>query len=237
MKKALAWLLWLWISLVIAGAFKWAPLAQDFIGESSRILFFHVPMAWASFVGFMAAGVWSALYLMRGRQVRHDQGAHVAVILGLVFCVLATLTGAIWAKIMWGEYWNWDPRQLSIIMAMVFYMAYLALRSAVQDPQTARRLAAAYALLGLAVAPFLFFVLPRLSGFTLHPEPVINQTGKIEVEERMLTVLIAGAAGFTALFFWMHNLGRRLQGLVEEAATRPYTHADTASASRSGDSA
>ena len=222
MKTALPWFLWLWIALVIVGAFAWAPLAQDFIGESSRILFFHVPMAWSSFVGFMAAGVWSALYLFRGRKVRHDQAAHVAVGLGLVFCLLATLSGAIWAKIMWGEYWNWDPRQLSIVVAMVFYMAYLALRSTVPDLQTQRRLAAAYALLGLAVAPFLFFVLPRISGFTLHPEPVVNAGGKIEVEERMLTVLIAGAAAFTALFFWIHNLGRRLQSLTERAATRPF---------------
>jgi heme exporter protein C len=106
-------------------------------------------------------------------------------------------------------------------MAMLFYMAYLTLRSAVADPQTGRRLAAAYALLGLAVAPFLFFVLPRMSGFTLHPEPVLNQSGKIEVEERMLTVLIAGAVGFTALFFWVHNLGRRLLSLSERAAARP----------------
>lgn len=221
MKKLLAWILWLWIALMIVGAFAWAPLAQDFIGESSRILFFHVPMAWTAFVGFMAAGVWSARYLWFGRNVRHDQAAHTAVSLGLVFCVLATVSGAMWAKVMWGEYWNWDPRQLSIIMAMLFYMAYLTLRSAVADPQTGRRLAAAYALLGLAVAPFLFFVLPRMSGFTLHPEPVLNQSGKIEVEERMLTVLIAGAAGFTALFFWIHNLGRRLLSLRERAAARP----------------
>jgi heme exporter protein C len=221
MKKLLAWILWLWIALMIVGAFAWAPLAQDFIGESSRILFFHVPMAWTAFVGFMAAGVWSARYLWFGRNVRHDQAAHTAVSLGLVFCVLATVSGAMWAKVMWGEYWNWDPRQLSIVMAMLFYMAYLTLRSAVADPQTGRRLAAAYALLGLAVAPFLFFVLPRMSGFTLHPEPVLNQSGKIEVEERMLTVLIAGAVGFTALFFWVHNLGRRLLSLSERAAARP----------------
>ena len=63
MKNFLAWLLWLWISLVIVGAFFYAPLAEGFIGQSSRILFFHVPMAWVSFVAFIAAGIWSLLYL------------------------------------------------------------------------------------------------------------------------------------------------------------------------------
>ena len=102
----------------------------------------------------------------------------LAVELGLLFGVLATVTGAIWARFMWGAYWNWDPRQTSIVIALLFYAAYLALRAAVEDEPTRRRLAAAYAVLGLAVAPFLFFVLPRLT-FSLHPDTVVNtRTGR-----------------------------------------------------------
>ena len=55
MRKLLAWLLWLWLSAVIVGAFLYAPLAKGFIGQSSRILFFHVPMAWVSFLAFLTA--------------------------------------------------------------------------------------------------------------------------------------------------------------------------------------
>lgn len=216
MKKLLPWLLYLWIGAVIVGAFAYAPPAANFIGESSRILFFHVPMAWTAFVAFIAAGVWSGLYLYFGRRRKHDQAALAAVELGMVFCVLATLSGAIWSRIMWGSYWNWDPRQVWITVALLFYGAYLALREAVPDPEKRRRLAAAYAILGLVVAPFLFFVLPRMSGFTLHPEPVINQTGKVEMEARMLQVLLAGGIGFNIFFFWLHNLRRRLETLAEE---------------------
>lgn len=212
MKNLLAWLLWLWISLVIVGAFFYAPLAEGFIGQSSRILFFHVPMAWVSFVAFIAAGIWSLLYLFRGRNPRHDTAAAVAIQLGLVFGILATVTGALWAKVMWGAYWNWDPRQTSILIALLFYGAYLALRTAMEDWETRARLSAAYSVLGLVVAPFLFFILPRLT-FSLHPESVVNAQGKIEMESRMLQVLLAGAAGFTALFFWIHNLQCRLQAL------------------------
>ncbi|HYO11815.1 MAG TPA: cytochrome c biogenesis protein CcsA [Thermoanaerobaculia bacterium] len=214
MKTLLAWLLWLWISLVIVGAFYYAPLAQGFIGQSSRILFFHVPMAWVSFVAFIAAGIWSLLYLFRGRRPGHDTAAAVAIQLGLVFGILATVTGSLWAKIMWGAYWNWDPRQTSILIALLFYGAYLALRTAMEDWETRARLSAAYSVLGLVVAPFLFFILPRLT-FSLHPESVINAQGKVEMESRMLQVLLAGSAGFTALFFWIHNLQCRLQALWE----------------------
>lgn len=209
----LAWAFWLAGGLVLAGAFLYAPLAADFIGESSRILFFHVPTAWTSFIAFVSAGVWSLLFLAAGRRPRHDRAAAVAVELGLLFALLATLTGAIWARIMWGAYWNWDPRQTSIVLALLFYAAYLALRAAVADPETRARLCAVYAALGLAVAPFLFFVLPRMMEFTLHPEPILNTTGKIEVETRMLQVLLAGSVLFTILYFWLHHLGCRIGAL------------------------
>jgi len=213
MRKLLAWLLWLWLSAVIVGAFLYAPLAKGFIGQSSRILFFHVPMAWVSFVAFIAAGVWSLLFLWK-RDPQHDRAAAVAVELGLLFGVLATVTGALWARVMWGAYWNWDPRQTSIVVALLFYGAYLALRSSLEDRDQRARLAAAYAVLGLAVAPFLFFIMPRIM-FSLHPQSVINAQGKVEVESRMVQVLLAGSAGCTALFFWIHNLQCRLRALAE----------------------
>lgn len=213
MRKLLAWLLWLWLSAVIVGAFLYAPLAKGFIGQSSRILFFHVPMAWVSFVAFIAAGVWSLLFLWK-RDPQHDRAAAVAVELGLLFGVLATVTGALWARVMWGAYWNWDPRQTSIVVALLFYGAYLALRSSLEDRDQRARLSAAYAVLGLAVAPFLFFIMPRIM-FSLHPQSVINAQGKVEVESRMVQVLLAGSAGCTVLFFWIHNLQCRLQALSE----------------------
>lgn len=214
MRKLLSWLLWLWLSAVIVGAFLYAPLAKGFIGQSSRILFFHVPMAWVSFVAFIAAGVWSTLFLWR-RDPKDDRAAAAAVELGLLFGVLATVTGALWARVMWGAYWNWDPRQTSILIALLFYGAYLALRSSLEDRDQRARLSAAYAVLGLLVAPFLFFVMPRIAQFSLHPQSVINAQMKVEVESRMVQVLLGGSAGCTALFFWIHNLRCRLQALAE----------------------
>ncbi len=214
MKTVLSWLLWLWLSLVIVGAFFYAPAGKGFIGESSRILFFHVPMAWVSFLAFLAAGLWSILYLARGRAPRHDRAAAVAVELGLLFGVLATVTGSLWARVEWGAYWNWDPRQTSIVVVLCFYGAYLILRSAIEDADTRARLSAAYAALGLVVAPFLFFIIPRIT-FSLHPEPVVNAAGQTDMDPRMLRVLLASLAGFTALFFWMHDLRCRVWALAD----------------------
>ena len=214
MKTALVWCLWLWMILVIVGAFLYAPPAEGFLGESSRILFFHVPMAWVSFIAFMHAGVASIRYLNQ-RQERFDQSAAAAVEIGLVYCILATVTGSMWAKTMWGAFWNWDPRQITIVATLLFYAAYLALRGAVEDRQVRAILSAAYAVLGLVLTPFFLFVAPRIIGFTLHPDPVINDRGTIDMESRMYQVLIASSLGFTALYFWLHDLRRRAYALED----------------------
>lgn len=215
MRTALAWGLWLWIALVIVGALWWAPPLAGFVGEgeSSRIVYFHVPMAWSSFVAFVTAGVASAMYL-KSRDPRRDAAARAAVELGLAFGVLATVSGAIWARIEWGAFWNWDPRQTTIVLALLFYAAYLALRTAIADHETRRRLAAGYAVLGLVVAPFLFFVAPRVAAFSLHPEPVVNAEGDVKMDPEVLILLLTGSGAFTALFVWMHSLQCRLAAVA-----------------------
>lgn len=218
MHRLLPWLLWLWIGGVIVGAFL-APPARGFEGfdgqspQSSRIVFFHVPLAVASFVVFLAAGVSSAFYLAR-RAPRHDRAAHAAVEVGLVFALLATLTGAIWAKVQWGAYWNWDPRQWSIALALAFYGAYLLLRDSLEDAEQRARIGAAYAVLGLAVAPFLYFLLPRMATFSLHPKPA-----GAEMDAAIGRVVVAGILGFTALAFWLQSLRARILALEAAKGT------------------
>lgn len=210
MKNLLPWLLWLYLCTIVWAAFFWAPISQGFAGfdgqspQTSRIVFFHVPMAVTSFIAFMAAGVWGILYLVR-RRPRHDRACHSAVEVGLLFCILATISGALWSKVQWGAYWNWDPRQTSIALALLFYGAYLSLRGALEDAETQARLSAAYAALGLAVAPFLFFIMPRMASFSLHPKPA-----SAEFDARIGLVLLGAIAGFTMLFFWIHTLRCRV---------------------------
>jgi heme exporter protein C len=174
-------------------------------------------MAWTSLVAFVAAGAWSVLYLWK-RRPDDDRAAAAAVELGLVLALLATTTGAMWAKVMWHAWWNWDPRQTSIVIALVFYGAYLVLRGGIEDPEARARLCAVYAVIGLVVAPYLYFVMPWMAKFTLHPKPVVNPAGKVEMNARMLQVLLMSSLGFTVFFFWVHGLRRRLLRLADRRA-------------------
>jgi heme exporter protein C len=111
---------------------------------------------------------------------------------------------------MWGAYWNWAPRQTSMFFLLLIYGAYLTLRAAVPEPARRARLAAVYGLFAAAVTPLLIFVVPRLF-FTLHPDPIVNAGGKLEMHPRMFQVFLASLVGFTVLFFWVYSLEIRIR--------------------------
>ncbi len=198
------WLLGVWMTAVIVAAFLYArPVVPD-LGETVRILFFHVPCAWIGTLAFLVSAVYSGRYLWKSRP-RDDIGAMAAAEIGIVFTFLATVTGAVWAQEIWGKAWNWDPRQTSIFMLLLIYAAYFALRSAVEDPERQARLAAVYSLIAFVTVPFLMFVVPRVIE-SLHPDPLINRQAKVQMEARLLRVFLSSLLGFTILFFWMLRL-------------------------------
>ncbi len=207
-KTVLVWLLGVWMAVVCWAAFFYAPTARGFKGESARIVFFHVPQAWVAVVAFCVNLVASIRYL-RGRDPLDDIRAASAAGLGLLFSVLATISGSLFAKIMWGSFWNWDPREISIAILLLVYAAYFALRQAVPDDERRGTLAAAYAVLAFVTMPFLVFVVPRIY-WSLHPDTIINTSGRIDMESRMLQVLLGSVAGFTGLFAWLYSLSVRL---------------------------
>lgn len=181
--------------------------------EKARIMFFHVPTAWLSVLAFISSMIYAIRYL-RKKDLDDDLKSASAAGLGFVFCVLATVTGAIWAKFSWGTYWNWDPRQTSIFVLLLIYGAYFALRSAVDVEEKRATLAAAYAIIAAVTMPFFMFVMPRILA-SLHPEPLLNTQGKVHMNSTMLTVFLASLAGFTGLYFWMWQLHVRIRRLEE----------------------
>jgi len=204
------WLLFLWIAGWIVAAFLWAPLVPV-LGETTRVLYFHIPAAWVTVVALAWSMGHSILYL-RSRRMEHDHQAAAAAEIGILFCVVATISGSLWAKAMWGSYWNWDPRETSIFFVLLVYAAYLALRSAIEEEERRARLSAVYSAIAFVSVPFLIFVVPRIY-FSLHPDPIINPRGKLDMDPRIRIVFFAMLVGFTALFFWLQSLRVRVARL------------------------
>jgi len=206
-------LIGIWIAVVIWAAFNWIPQTMN-LGETSRIAWFHIPVAWICVLAFGTAMVCSIGYL-RSRRLVWDDRAVAAAEIGLLFAILATISGAMWAKRAWGVFWNWDPRESSIIILLLIYGAYFALRAAVDDPERRAALAGVYNILAFITVPYLIFVVPRIMA-SLHPDPIINTGGEGGMDANMRMVLFAGLIGQTMFFFWIFNLGTRLRRLARE---------------------
>jgi len=189
-----------WMVLIILGAFLYAPPAKG-LGDTARILFFHVPMAWLATLSFLISAV-SSIHYLRRRERIYDIWAVSAAQIGLLFAILATITGSIWAKKIWHSYWNWDPRETSIFILLLIYAAYFALRSAVDVDEQRAKLAAVYSIIAFVTVPFFIFIIPRVYE-SLHPDPLINPEGKIKMDSRMLQVFLGSLFGFTILFYWI----------------------------------
>jgi len=209
------WLLFLWMAASLVAAFLWAPLVPV-LGDTTRVLYFHIPSAWVTVLALGWSMVHSVLYLIT-RRIGHDDEAAAAAELGLLFCIAATVTGALWAKAMWGAYWNWDPRETSIFFLLLLYGAYLALRASIDDGERRARLAAIYSALAFVAVPFLVFVVPRIY-FSLHPDPLINTRGKVDMDARIRVIFYAMLIGFTGLFFWLKSLQVRVSRLERRRA-------------------
>ncbi len=181
------------------------PATQQVIGEASRIFYYHIPQAWICVVAFAMSAYYAIKYLKKRNPLDDDLAADSAR-LGLLFCLLATVNGAIFAKVTWGAFWNWDPRQTSIFILLFIYGAYFALRGAVEDEERRAALTSVYAIFAFVTVPFLVFVLPRMVP-SLHPnDSVIGKNLKFTMGPQVRTIFFSSLTLFTVLYFWIFNI-------------------------------
>ena len=177
--------------------------------EKARIIFFHVPTAWLSVMAFVTSMFYGIRYL-RKRDMMDDLRSSSAAGLGLLFCILATVTGAIWAKFNWGSFWNWDPRETSIFVLLLIYGAYFSLRSAVEVEEKRAALSSVYSIMAAVTVPFFIFILPRITS-GLHPGAKGDPDGagpviEFKMSPNMRVIFFTSLIAFTLLFIWMFTL-------------------------------
>ena len=198
---------------VLFGSFIYAKNAVGFPGESSRIMYFHVPQAWIAFLAFTLSMVFGVRYLLK-RNSRDDMLAVASSELGFLFCILAMVTGSIFAHLTWGSFWNWDPRETSILILLMIYGANFALRSAISDVEAKRKISSVYLILAFATAPFFIFIMPRIT-MSLHPSDTMNPLNP-GLDTRSMLVFITAMIAFTGIFIWMLSLKFRYMQIQEK---------------------
>lgn len=168
--------------------------------ERARNVFFHVPAAWVATVAWFIAAFFAWRFLRR-KDPEDDIRASSTAAVGLLFCITATVSGSVWSRFDWGAFWNWDPRQISIVVVLMIFGAYFALRSALDSEEQRGRISAVYVL--LMVLPVLFFigVFPRLMR-SLHPN-------NLELNTPMAVLFPVAALALTLLYYWIANVTTR----------------------------
>ncbi len=181
--------------------------------ETIRNLYFHVPMWVGMLTVFVISVYYSIKYLNTGKE-EYDLAAVECVNTGLLFFALGLITGMMWAKYTWGEYWSGDPKQNSAAIAFLLYCAYLVLRNSMDEEQKRAKISAIYNIFAFPIMLVLIFILPRLTD-SLHPGNGGNPAfGKYDLATSMRVVLYPAFIGWSLMAIWIATIRYRIR-LIE----------------------
>ncbi|WP_300517065.1 heme ABC transporter permease CcmC [Aliiroseovarius sp.] len=177
--------------------FFFTPEADKF-GSSVKIIYVHVPTA------MMAINIWvmmlvaSLIWIVRRHQVS-ALAAKAAALIGMVMTLAALFTGAIWGEPMWGTYWAWDPRLTSFLILFLFYLGYMALWGAIENPDTAADLTAVLCIVGSVFALLSRYAV-NFWNQGLHQGASLSLDKQENVSDVYWFPLVLTLVGFVALF-------------------------------------
>jgi heme exporter protein C len=188
-------------------------------GSTVKIIYLHVPAAMMAINAWIMMLVTSLIWLIRRHHVS-ALAAKAAGPIGLTMTAIALITGALWGQPMWGTWWAWDPRLTSFLILALFYLGYIALWSAVEDPDTAADLTSVLCIVGSV-----FAVLSRYAvnfwNQGLHQGASLSLDKQENVSDVFYLPLLVCIAGFVLLFVTLVLLrtrteirARRLQALL-----------------------
>ena len=120
-------------------------------GATVKIIYLHVPAAMMAINAWVMMLVTSLIWVVRRHHVS-ALAAKAAAPIGATFTLIALVTGALWGQPMWGTWWEWDPRLTSFLILFLFYLGYMALWEAIENPDTAADLTAVLCIVGSVFA-------------------------------------------------------------------------------------
>jgi heme exporter protein C len=163
-----------------------------------RIIYLHVPSAWTGLTAFFVSFVANVLYVWR-RQLKWDWLGVSAAEVGLAFTTVVLVTGPIWAHPVWGIWWTWSPRLTSTFILWLLYVAYLMLRTLIEEPDRRALLSALFGIFAFVDVPLVFGSIRWWRD--QHPQPVVMGEPGSGLDPIMLKVL---------LFSWCAMVGLML---------------------------
>ena len=194
--------LWKWFAflalcfLTLGLVLAWSAPPDYQQGEMVRILFLHVPSAWMAMMIYAFMAIASAIAFI-WRVPLADIAAQSAALIGTIWVFLALVSGMLWGKPIWGHFWVWDARLISVLILFFLYLGYLALLNAILDRARAARALRLLAIFGAINLPIIKFSVDWWN--TLHQPASILRAGGPSLAPVFLRPLIFMALGALAL--------------------------------------
>jgi len=187
---------------LVAFGLGFSPADRD-QRESVRILYVHVPTIWIAYLAFTVTAVASGMYLFtKKKSLGWDRLAGASAEVGTVFVAVTLVVGALWGRLTWGVFWQWDARLTTTALLFVTYVGYLAVRRLGGSHEQRARRSAVIGLLAVLEIPLVHWSV-RLWR-SLHQEATVLDTdGDIDMDGLMLFSLFVGVVAFSLLYLWL----------------------------------
>ena len=186
---------WLSLGLIAIGTLwglGFAPVDYQ-QGNSYRIIYLHVPVAFLAQAMYAAMAV-SAVVLLVWKMKIADIAMQSIAVMGFAFTALALVSGAVWGKPTWGTYWVWDARLTSMLILAFLYLALIGLRASVRDPDLAGKVCGILVLVGVVNLPIIKYSVEWWN--TLHQPASLKLTEKPTMPSSMWIPLFINIIGY-----------------------------------------
>jgi heme exporter protein C len=184
-------------------------------GVVYRIIYLHVPAAFASFaLAFVLFFV--SVYGLVTKNLNTEFWGRAVAEFGFIFTLLTLVTGSIWGRPTWGVWWTWDARLTTTFILAVLYAGYLLLWSSM-SPGMAR--IKSTGILGVLIAVDVPIIYKSVTWWrTLHQPPSMMREGGSTMAPEILSHLIwcIVVLSFIALFLaWKRMQNLRVERMIE----------------------
>ena len=177
---------------------------EDYLQKDSvRIMYVHVPAAWISLGIFSTIALLSfSVFVFKNKNLILISKSLAPS--GILFTLIALVTGSIWGKPTWGTWWAWDARITSMLLLAIFYLMFILSWRIAGTEDKAVKLSSYIAIFGVINVPIIKFSVDWWS--TLHQPASINLLKETSIHSSMLLplgIMTAAFALFSLLIFLM----------------------------------
>lgn len=197
----------------IVGGFLFNVPRLPILNETIRNMYFHIPMWFTMVFLYLISVIYSIKYLNSANE-NDDLIAVESVNVGIICCFVGLVTGMIWAKFTWGDYWTNDPKLNGSAISTLMYLAFVVLRSSIDEEQKRAKISAIYNIFAFPIMIVLIFVLPRLTD-SLHPGNGGNPGfSNYDLDSNMRMVFYPAVIGWIMIGTWVMTIRYRIR-LIE----------------------